>query len=119
RFPIRVELDRLDKDDFVRILLEPENSLIRQYQALLEVDGVQLKLTGAAVVELARLADDINRQTEDIGARRLATVLERLLEPVLFEAPDQRSGELKLDAEDVRQALDELAQSTDLARYVL
>ncbi|MDH3284341.1 MAG: ATP-dependent protease ATPase subunit HslU [Acidobacteriota bacterium] len=119
RFPIRVELDRLDKNDFERILREPENSLIKQYQALLEVDGVELQLTEAAVTEIATLADDVNRRTEDIGARRLATVLERLLEPVLFDAPLKVNGRVVIDAPDVRSILDAVYQQQDLARYVL
>jgi ATP-dependent HslUV protease ATP-binding subunit HslU len=119
RLPIRVELSRLSRADFVRILREPENSLVRQYRALLEVDGIDLQLTDAALEEIARIAEHVNEQAEDIGARRLATILERLLEPTLFGAPDQRSGPTPIDAEDVRQALDEVAASTDLSRYVL
>ncbi|RMG43495.1 MAG: ATP-dependent protease ATPase subunit HslU [Acidobacteria bacterium] len=119
RFPIRVELQRLTREDFERILLEPENSLIRQYQALLEVDGVELSFTREAIAEIARLADEINRQTEDIGARRLATVLERLLEPKLFDAPDRLQGRCEIDADTVRQALQDVVAKTDLARYVL
>jgi ATP-dependent HslUV protease ATP-binding subunit HslU len=119
RLPIRVELSRLSRADFVRILREPENSLVRQYRALLEVDGVDLQLTDAALEEIARIAEHVNEQAEDIGARRLATILERLLEPTLFDAPDRRSGATPVDAEDVRRALEEIASSTDLSRYVL
>jgi ATP-dependent HslUV protease ATP-binding subunit HslU len=119
RLPIRVELSRLSRADFVRILREPENSLVRQYRALLEVDGVDLQLTDAALEEIARIAEQVNEQAEDIGARRLATILERLLEPTLFDAPDRTSGATPIDAEDVRVALEEVASSTDLSRYVL
>lgn len=119
RLPIRVELARLTREDFVRILKEPENSLPRQYRALLEVDGVDLVLTDAALEEVARIAETVNEQAEDIGARRLATILERLLEPTLFDAPDGLSGQVVVDDADVRRSLDEIASRSDLSRYVL
>ena len=118
RFPIRVELNRLSKADLVRILIEPENSLIRQYQALLDVDGVRLTISDDAVDEIGALADEFNEAHEDIGARRLATVLERLLEEHLFNAPESLQGDVTLEAEDVRKILGDVSRE-DLARYVL
>ncbi len=119
RLPIRVELSRLGQQDFVRILTEPENSLVRQYQALLAVDGVELEITSAAIEAIARLAVAFNEATEDIGARRLATVLERLLSPQLFGAPDQVSGRVSIDGPDVERALGDVISRQDLARYIL
>jgi ATP-dependent HslUV protease ATP-binding subunit HslU len=119
RFPIRVELRPLTREDFVRILTEPENALVRQYQALLRVDGVDLELTGEAIEEIARLAEEVNEATEDIGARRLATILERILEPVLFDAPEARTGKVVIGPAEVRPALGEITGRHDLARYVL
>ena len=119
RFPIRVELDPLGRAEFVRILTEPENSLIRQYQALLAVDGVELEITADAIEEIAAIADRANAQMENIGARRLTTVLERLLEPILFDAPDRARGAVRVDAARVREALAEVVEKDDLARYVL
>ncbi|MBP7146219.1 MAG: ATP-dependent protease ATPase subunit HslU [Acidobacteria bacterium] len=119
RFPIRVELSRLKREDLVRILREPENSLVRQYQALLQVEGVELQITDDAVEAIASLADEVNELTEDIGARRLVTILERVLDPVLFDAPDEQRGAVVIDAAQVRRALGEVAARHDLARYVL
>ncbi len=119
RLPIRVELRRLGEEDFVRILAEPENSLVRQYRALLDVDGVALELTDGAIRAIARLAARVNESAEDIGARRLATVLERLLEPQLFGAPDTVQGRVTIDAPDVERILGPLVQRQDLARFVL
>lgn len=119
RLPIRVELDSLGEEDFRRILTEPENSLIRQYRALLDVDGIELEITDEAVCAIARAAEEINRETENIGARRLATLLERILEPALFDAPDRRSGALRVDADDVHNMLERLGGRDDFARYVL
>jgi ATP-dependent HslUV protease ATP-binding subunit HslU len=119
RLPIRVELTRLGQQDFVRILTEPENSLVRQYQALLAVDGVELELTPAAIEAIARFAAAVNEAAEDIGARRLATVLERLLAPELFGAPDLVRGRVRIDAPEVERELGELVARQDLARYIL
>ena len=119
RFPIRVELEALSREDLVRILVEPENSLLRQYEALLQVDGVQLTFEDAAVDAIAELADQANAQLENIGARRLATILERLLEPYLFDAPQALRGAVTIDAEHVRTSLDEVFGREDLARYIL
>jgi ATP-dependent HslUV protease ATP-binding subunit HslU len=119
RFPIRVELDDLSEDDFVRILTEPHNALTRQYQALLATEGVELEFKPDAVREIARIASRVNASTENIGARRLHTVLERLLEDTLFDAPDLGGRQLVYDAERVREVLGEIAGNSDISRFVL
>lgn len=119
RLPIRVELSRLSREDLERILTEPENSLIKQYEALLGVDGIKLEIQEDAVSEIASVAERVNEATEDIGARRLATILERLLEPILFDAPDQRSGSVRISRGDVQKAMEKVTANDDFARYVL
>jgi len=119
RFPIRVELESLGEADFVRILTEPENSLTKQYAALLGAEGLRLEFRPDAVSEVARLAAEVNRRTENIGARRLATLLERLLEEVSFNASEMNGVELVVDGAFVRNALSELVENQDLSRYVL
>jgi ATP-dependent HslUV protease ATP-binding subunit HslU len=119
RFPIRVGLDPLSEADFVRILTEPETALTKQYRALLSTEGVSLTFTEDAVAEIARLAVEVNSNTENIGARRLATLMERLLEEVSFEAPDMDGVELDVDGDYVRRNLADLAKDQDLSRYVL
>jgi ATP-dependent HslUV protease ATP-binding subunit HslU len=119
RFPIRVELEALSEADFVRILTEPENALTRQYAALLGTEGLTVEFRDDAVAELARIAVEVNRSAENIGARRLATVLERLLEEVSFEAPDMDGVRIEIDAAFVRRNLSEIVQNQDLSRYVL
>jgi ATP-dependent HslUV protease ATP-binding subunit HslU len=119
RFPIRVELSALTREDLVRILTEPENALTRQYAALLSAEGVRLEFTADAVEELARRAGEVNARTENIGARRLATLLERLLEEISFEAPDMQGVEVTLDGEAVRRTLTDIVHDEDLSRYVL
>ncbi|HEX6202913.1 MAG TPA: ATP-dependent protease ATPase subunit HslU [Thermoanaerobaculia bacterium] len=119
RFPIRVELDALSEADFVRILTEPETALTKQYQALLGTEGVTLTFSEDAVAEIARLAVEVNSTTENIGARRLATLMERLLDEVSFAAPDMPGVDHPVDGEYVRRALAGLVEDTDLSRYVL
>jgi len=119
RFPIRVELESLGEEEFARILTEPENALTKQYAALLATEGLQLEFRDDAVSEIARLATEVNRSTENIGARRLATLLERLLEEVSFNASEMQGVELVVDAAFVRRALSELVENQDLSRYVL
>ncbi len=119
RFPIRVELEPLGEEDLARILTEPEGSLLTQYQALLGAEGVELEVTDGAIREIARLAAEVNRTTENIGARRLATLMERLLEEVSFEAPDLRGVSLRIDEAFVHRVLDRVVGDPDLARYVL
>jgi ATP-dependent HslUV protease ATP-binding subunit HslU len=119
RFPIRVELDALTEQDFVRILTEPETALIKQYAALLSTEGVQMEFTPDSVAEIARLAVEVNASTENIGARRLSTLMERLLDEVSFEAPDMVGVTVRVDAEYVRRVLAGIVQNQDLSRYVL
>jgi ATP-dependent HslUV protease ATP-binding subunit HslU len=119
RFPIRVELDPLGREEFVRILKEPENSLIKQYQALLATEGVQLNFTDDAVEEIARIAALVNERGQSIGARRLHTVMEKLLEEVSFNAPEMRGATVTIDASYVREKLSDIAEDEDLSRYIL
>jgi ATP-dependent HslUV protease ATP-binding subunit HslU len=119
RFPIRVELEALTQEDFVRILTEPRNALLRQYTALLETEGVELHFETDAVGEIARVAAQVNERTENIGARRLHTVLERLLDRLMFEAPDLRGQARTITAEDVRRELEPILGDQDLSRFIL
>jgi ATP-dependent HslUV protease ATP-binding subunit HslU len=119
RFPIRVELDSLGKDDFVRILTEPHNALIKQYVALLSTESVDIEFTEDAIDEIATLAATVNDKAENIGARRLHTVLEKLLEDISFEAPERRNGKLVMDREYVREKLSDIVKDEDLSRYIL
>ncbi len=119
RFPIRVELEALSEEDLARILTEPEGALSKQYTALLGAEGLSVEFLPDAIEEIARLAAEVNRTTENIGARRLATLLERLLEEVSFEAPGMAGVELRIDAAFVRRELGPLAEDQDLSRYVL
>jgi ATP-dependent HslUV protease ATP-binding subunit HslU len=119
RFPIRVELKALTIDDFERILSEPSNALTRQYQALLGTEGLQLEFQPAGIRRLAEIAFQVNERQENIGARRLHTVLERLLEEISFDAADRAGAEIRIDAAFVDQQLKELAGDEDLARYIL
>ncbi len=119
RFPIRVELDPLGREEFVRILKEPENSLIKQYQALLATEGVQLNFTDDAVEEIAKIAALVNERGQSIGARRLHTVMEKLLEEVSFNAPEMRGATVTIDASYVREKLSDIAEDEDLSRYIL
>ncbi|HSN86890.1 MAG TPA: HslU--HslV peptidase ATPase subunit, partial [Thermoanaerobaculia bacterium] len=119
RFPIRVELDALTEQDFVRILTEPETALTKQYSALLSTEGVTLEFTQDSVAEIARLAVEVNSTTENIGARRLSTLMERLLDEVSFEAPDMAGVSVRVDAEYVLRALSDTVKNQDLSRYVL
>jgi len=119
RFPIRVSLEDLDQAAFVRILLEPHNALTKQYHALLQTEGVELEFKPDAIQEIARIAAEVNRSTENIGARRLHTVLERLLEEVFFDACDMRGTTVSFDGDAVRQKLAGIAGDSDLSRFVL
>ena len=119
RFPIRVELESLAQGDFVRILTEPRNSLVRQYEALLETEGVTLRFSDDGVEALAEIAARVNERTDDIGARRLHTVMERLLDEISFDAPDQSGREIRIDAAFVRERLSGLVEDEDLSRYIL
>jgi ATP-dependent HslUV protease ATP-binding subunit HslU len=119
RFPIRVELDDLTQEDFVRILSEPRNSLTRQYVALMKTEGVDVVFTEDAVAALADYAYRVNQSTQNIGARRLHTIMERLLEELSFEAPDMHMGRVEINAPYVRDRLDEIAQDEDLSKFIL
>ena len=119
RFPIRVELDSLTTDDFVRILTEPRNALIKQYTAILETEEVKITFTKGAIREIANVADLVNQRTEDIGARRLHTVMTTLLEEVLFSTPDSKYGMIKVDKRYVQRRLNEIVSDEDLSRYIL
>ncbi|HEV2843535.1 MAG TPA: ATP-dependent protease ATPase subunit HslU [Thermoanaerobaculia bacterium] len=119
RFPIRVELDALTEQDFVRILTEPETALTKQYSALLSTEGVKLEFTPDGIAEIARLAVEVNSSTENIGARRLSTLMERLLDEVSFEAPDMSGVAVTVDAKHVSQVLAGIVKDQDLSRYVL
>lgn len=119
RFPIRVELNDLTKEDFVRILTEPKSSLTRQYQALLKTESVDLDFTEDGIDELATIAFHVNQSTMNIGARRLYTILERLLEELSFEAPGQKVGKVSITAAYVQERLGKVAEDEDLSRYIL
>ncbi|MGI9317898.1 MAG: HslU--HslV peptidase ATPase subunit, partial [bacterium] len=119
RLPIRVELGALSTEDFVRILTEPDASLTEQYQALLATEGVALKFTGEGVKRIAEVAWQVNESTENIGARRLHTVMERLLETISFEAADRSNQEIVIDVDYVDLHLKDLAENQDLSRYIL
>ncbi|MBI3610752.1 MAG: ATP-dependent protease ATPase subunit HslU [Nitrospirae bacterium] len=119
RFPIRVELDPLTKEDFVRILTEPRNALIKQYTALMETEGIALEFKPDAIDEIASIAVLVNERTENIGARRLFTIMEKLLDDVAFDAPDRTEKKIIVDAEHVRARLNEIIKSEDLSRYIL
>ena len=119
RFPIRVELDDLTRDDFVRILKEPKNSLTKQYTALLKTEGIDLEFTDDAIEEMALYADRVNQTTQNIGARRLYTILEQLLEELSFEAPDMKMGHVSINANYVQDKLAQLAEDEDLSRFIL
>lgn len=119
RFPIRVELDDLTADDFVSILTEPNNALIKQYVALIGTENVSVIFTKEAIERLAHIAYDVNRDTDNIGARCLHTILERLLEDLLYEAPDMQMGEITITEAYVNEKLNDIVQNEDLSRYIL
>lgn len=119
RFPIRVELDSLGKQEFIRILTEPHNALIKQYVALLETEGVKIDFTTDAIHSLASIAEEVNEKTENIGARRLHTVLEKLLEDISFEAPEIKNGKITIDSQYVYEKLGKIVNNQDLSKYIL
>jgi len=119
RFPLRVELASLTQGDFVRILTEPQNALIKQYVALLETEGVKLDFTEDAVQEIASIASVVNQATENIGARRLYTIMERLLDEISFEAPSMQGARVDINAAYVRERLEAIVKNEDLSRYIL
>jgi ATP-dependent HslUV protease ATP-binding subunit HslU len=119
RFPIRVELKSLSEEDFIRILKEPKNALVKQYTALLETEGIKLVFTDDALQEIARLAAYVNQTTENIGARRLHTIMEKVVEAISFEGPDLKKKKVKIDAAYVREQLAGIIKDQDLTRYIL
>jgi ATP-dependent HslUV protease ATP-binding subunit HslU len=119
RFPIRVELKSLTQEDFIRILKEPKNALVKQYTALLETEGIKLTFTEEAIEEVASMAAHVNQTTENIGARRLHTIMEKVLDEISFEGPDLKKKNVKIDVPYVRQQLTEIIKDQDLTRYIL
>ena len=119
RFPIRVEMKALTTEDFFRILTEPKNALIKQYTALMDTEGIRLKFSNDAISEIAAVASQVNEDTENIGARRLHTIMERVLEEVSFEGPDLKKKTVHIDAAYVKERLAEISRDQDLSRYIL
>jgi ATP-dependent HslUV protease ATP-binding subunit HslU len=119
RFPIRVELNKLTKDDFIRILKEPKSALTKQYVALLGTEGVTLEFNDEAIDSLAEFAFQVNQSTQNIGARRLYTIMERLLEELSFDAPEMKKRHVPIDAAYVKQRLESIAKDEDLSQFIL
>jgi ATP-dependent HslUV protease ATP-binding subunit HslU len=119
RLPIRVELTSLGEADFIRILTEPKNALIKQYVALMDTEGLKLTFSDDGIATIARFATQVNEQTENIGARRLHTIMEKLLEEISFEAPDMKRKAMKIDTAYVSKQLAEIVKNQDLSRYIL
>jgi len=119
RFPIRVELKSLSVEDFIKILKEPKNALSKQYEALLETEGIKLVLTDDCLAEVAKFAAQVNQTSENIGARRLHTIMEKVLEEISFEVPDLKKKTVKVDADYVRKQLADTVKDQDLSRYIL
>jgi len=119
RFPIRVELKSLSEADFIRILKEPKSALVKQYMALLDTEGIKLTFTEDALIEIAKIAAEVNQSSENIGARRLHTIMEKLLEDISFDGPDLKKKNIRIDAVYVRKQLSEIVKDQDLSRYIL
>src|SRR5213076_1102656 len=119
RFPIRVELQSLSVEDFIKILTEPKSSLVKQYTALLETEGLKLEFTTEALAEIAKFAARVNENTENIGARRLHTIMERVLDIISFEAPDMKEKQVTIDPPYVAKMLADILKDQDLSRYIL
>ena len=119
RFPLRVELQPLGKDEFLRILTEPHNALTRQYEALLGTEKIDLTFTKEGLEEVAAFAEETNARTENIGARRLYTIMEKILSDISFEAPEKPGEKISIDKDYVNQHLEELRNDQDLSRYIL
>jgi ATP-dependent HslUV protease ATP-binding subunit HslU len=119
RFPIRVELNTLGKEEFERILKEPKNALIKQYKALLKTEGIPLEFRKEAIAEIAEIAAKVNERAENIGARRLYTVMEKLLEEISFNAPDLKKRKITINSSYVEDRLFDVIEDEDLSRYIL
>ena len=119
RLPIRVELDALTSDDFKRILKEPDNSLIKQYKALLKTENVELEFSEDGIETIANLANDVNSSVENIGARRLHTIIERVLDEISFTATDRSGEKIVVDSDYVKKNLGQLVKDNDLSKFIL
>lgn len=119
RFPIRVELQDLTREDFVRILKEPKNALIKQYKALMATEGLEVDFTEDAIEEMAQICETVNQKMQNIGARRLHTILEKILEEISFEAPDMKEKKVAINSEIVKEKLEDISKDEDLSRYIL
>ncbi|PJC74292.1 MAG: HslU--HslV peptidase ATPase subunit, partial [Syntrophobacterales bacterium CG_4_8_14_3_um_filter_49_14] len=119
RFPIRVEMDSLGKEEFIRILTEPRNALIKQYTEMMATEGVKIIIKDEAIEEIAEVAAQVNERTENIGARRLYTVMETLLDEISFNAPDMEDKDVIIDAQYVKEKLSDIVEDEDLSRYIL
>ena len=119
RFPIRVEMEKLTTDDFIKILTHPRSALIKQYTALLSAENVELEFNKASISAIAKIASDVNSKMENIGARRLHTIMSTLLEKPLFEQPKRGEKKIKITAKVVRESLDGILEDQDLSRYIL
>jgi ATP-dependent HslUV protease ATP-binding subunit HslU len=119
RFPIRVELDSLNKQDFIRILTEPDNALVKQYVSLMKSEGIEISFSEDAIEEIAAMSATVNERTENIGARRLQTIMEKLLEDISFDAPDLENKTISIDASHVKDKLKDIIENEDLSRYIL
>jgi ATP-dependent HslUV protease ATP-binding subunit HslU len=119
RFPIRVELEALGRDEFVRILTEPQSALVKQYMALMDTEGIELAFTADAIQQIANFATLVNERTENIGARRLHTVMEKLLDEISFEGPDLVNKRVTIDEAYVTKMLADIVKNEDLSRYIL
>jgi ATP-dependent HslUV protease ATP-binding subunit HslU len=119
RFPIRVELDSLNKEDFIRILTEPNNALVKQYISLMKSEGIDISFSDDAIEEIAEMSATVNQRTENIGARRLQTIMEKLLEDISFDAPDLENKTIAIDASQVRDKLKDIIENEDLSRFIL
>jgi ATP-dependent HslUV protease ATP-binding subunit HslU len=119
RFPIRVELTSLDKKDFIQILTEPENALIKQYVALLGTESLNITFTDDSVDEIAEIAEKVNEMTENIGARRLHTIIEKVMEDISFQAPNIRKKNITIDRQYVQKQLRDIVKDEDLSRFIL
>ncbi|MCK5118254.1 MAG: HslU--HslV peptidase ATPase subunit, partial [Candidatus Latescibacteria bacterium] len=119
RFPIRVELDSLIAEDFVRILTEPKNALLKQYTAMLKTEGVGITFTKGAIGEIAQVADEVNTRMENIGARRLHTVMTILLEEIMFSVPEMGKKRIRITQKYVREAMKDIIEDEDISKYIL
>jgi ATP-dependent HslUV protease ATP-binding subunit HslU len=119
RFPIRVELDSLTTEDFIQILTEPNNALIKQYVALMKTEGIELDFKESSIREIAEMSASVNEKTENIGARRLQTIMEKLLEDISFDAPDLEAKQIPINSDYVKSKLRDIIQDEDLTRYIL